>query len=33
MDFWTKTKLPLADKQRFEIPADGVTFLKYENAD
>ncbi|MCX6880452.1 MAG: glycoside hydrolase family 27 protein [Verrucomicrobia bacterium] len=29
-DLWTRTKLPVAVTQRFEIPADGVVFLRYE---
>ena len=32
-DLWTKTKLPVAEQLRFEIPADGVAFLKYERAE
>ena len=32
-DLWTKTRLPAATQQRFEIPADGVAFLSYQKAD
>ena len=32
-DLWTGNKLPAADTQRFDIPADGVVFLRYEQAD
>jgi hypothetical protein len=30
-DLWTKTDLPASDRQRYEIPADGVVFLEYRN--
>jgi hypothetical protein len=32
-DLWTQNKLPISGKQRFEIPADGVVFLRYKQAE
>ena len=32
-DIWTQNILPVSGKHRFEIPADGVAFLRYEQAE
>jgi len=32
-DIWTQKTLPVSGKHRFEIPADGVAFLRYEQAE
>ncbi|MEI7910938.1 MAG: hypothetical protein WCK77_14985 [Verrucomicrobiota bacterium] len=32
-DLWTKDHLPVSDDYRFEIPADGVAFLRYHLAE
>ncbi len=29
-DIWAKKNLPVSDSQTFEVPADGVVFLRYE---
>jgi len=30
MDIWTKKTLPVAEKHTFEVPVDGVVFLRYQ---
>jgi hypothetical protein len=32
-DLWTRTTLPVSGKHVFEVPADGVVFLRYERAE
>jgi len=32
-DLWAQKELPVAGKQKLEIPGDGVMFLRYEKAD